>query len=197
MEHSENKIIKYFETEVGLECSSPAFNKRTLSKEFTQKGQNQLITIGTCFVPMASCNSHFFHTLDWSTPGTISFLNIQDCIITLFLEYSLQNDEWFALSELMAVNFFRQISHKNVHLRWKNYYETYTETRIDYLLLEGNRVIHKSNLWKKLFNQLFYILYFMLKYENHVATACDKCFWTPSWALCFIKINIHLFLSPN
>ena len=41
IEHSGNKTITNSKTRLDLECSSPAFNKHTIHKNFTQKGQNR------------------------------------------------------------------------------------------------------------------------------------------------------------
>ena len=56
IEHSENKVITYFETRLDLECSIPAFNNHAPCKKRKQPIQNQVTFSSTIFLGYSYLN---------------------------------------------------------------------------------------------------------------------------------------------
>ena len=54
------KFLCIWKTRLDLECSSPAFNKYIICKNFTQQGQNLLIISCSGFLPLAFFQQSYF-----------------------------------------------------------------------------------------------------------------------------------------
>ena len=88
-DHTQMKILHILKTRLDLECSSPIFNKHTICKisHNTDRIDTRSVSRGLCL--RYSCSTRECRTLHWSTPGSISFSNIPDCVIFLFSECSI------------------------------------------------------------------------------------------------------------
>ena len=96
IEHSENKIITCFENEIGPGMLQPRV-QLTYSLQIIHKKDrydtNQLHMV-CAFGILAAL---VFATLDWRTPGPISFSNSPDCVITLFSTCSIGRQKEYKL----------------------------------------------------------------------------------------------------
>ena len=89
IEHSENRIIMYFENEVRPVVLQPGVQQTQSARISRNKDRMDTLSAadGMCF--WFSCSADVCRTLDWRTSGPISFSNSPDCVITLFSECSI------------------------------------------------------------------------------------------------------------